>query len=101
MSGRALFHKRNACFCARSSVDTCLPVGGERLLGVEKGVFYKRNARFCARSSVDRASGCGPEGRRFDSCRAHTTSKDIKEPFSAKNGSFGTFERFANTYTNY
>ena len=75
MSRRALFHKRNACFCARSSVDTCLPVGGERLLGVEKGVFYKRNACFCARSSVDRASGCGPEGRRFDSCRAHINTK--------------------------
>ena len=60
---------------ARSSVDTCLPVGGERLFGVEKGVFCKRNAWFCARSSVDRASGCGPEGRRFDSCRAHTDTK--------------------------
>ena len=82
---------------ARSSVDTCLPVGGERLFGVEKGVFCKRNAWFCARSSVDRASGCGPEGRRFDSCRAHTTSKDIKEPFSAKNGSFLIYsERLAN-----
>ncbi len=25
----------------------------------------------CACSSVDRAFGCGPRGRRFDSCQAH------------------------------
>ena len=32
----------------------------------KEGIFI-----FCACSSVDRASGCGPEGRRFDSCQAH------------------------------
>ena len=28
----------------------------------------------CARSSVDRALGCGPKGRRFESCRAYQSS---------------------------
>jgi hypothetical protein len=30
-----------------------------------------------ARSSVDRASGCGPEGRRSDSCRAHQNKQHL------------------------
>ena len=36
-------------------------------------VGCKLSLRAC--SSVDRASGCGPGGRRFDSCQAHKNSR--------------------------
>ena len=64
------------------------PLWGNLLRGFESPPLrqsFRRISASCARSSADRASGCGPEGRGFESRRArHLSSRPAHDPTPAQ-----------------